>query len=446
MKPINTIAIDCGASFLKAALFCNGKILRESCIKAPQVHREEDVFLPYQITSLIENVKSVLAELSEGLSEAYVCISNEMHGFILAYEDGTPFTDYISWQKEFGNIKVEGISSKEILEKEEYEEDILKSGMPVRAGLPSTNMLYLKRSGLLNKTCQKLYFYTLGDYIIRVFSCKQPICHPTNAAATGLCDLSDITWNEKLLGLVSNQNIVFPEIGTDAVVSNTGDKLFYFLPALGDQQAALYGAGLSSENDLSFNLGTGAQVSKIAGICLSKYYQTRPYMDGKFIRSIPHLPSGRAMNVYIRFIKDIFGYLGNDIDDDMIWNIVINAVDNYEGPVPVCDLSFFENPITAHTNGSINNISEYGFCVGSLFKGVFNAMADNFLVAASVIEPEKDNVNRLIFSGGVSKKIDYIKNRIYDSYNEIDLVLSPDKETLYGLSYYAVNYSKTEEK
>ena len=101
MRPINIIAIDCGASFLKAALFREGHIVRESSCKAPEVHKEEDIFTPCQITALVSRVREVLTELSEGLSEAVVCISNEMHGFILAHEDGSPFMDYISWQKEY---------------------------------------------------------------------------------------------------------------------------------------------------------------------------------------------------------------------------------------------------------------------------------------------------------------------------------------------------------
>ena len=195
---MNIIAIDCGASFLKAALFREGRIVHECSCQAPKVSFEDDIFTPNQITALIEKVRIVLMELSEGLSEAVVCISNEMHGFILAYEDGSPFIDDMSWPKEYGNKKIAGISSKEILEKEEYREDILKSGMSVRAGLPSSNLLFLKRSSVLCKTTDKLYFYTLGDYIIRVLSGQQPICHLTNAAASGLVDISEKKWNENL--------------------------------------------------------------------------------------------------------------------------------------------------------------------------------------------------------------------------------------------------------
>lgn len=445
MRPINIIAIDCGASFLKAALFREGHIVRESSCKAPEVHKEEDIFTPCQITALVSRVREVLTELSEGLSEAVVCISNEMHGFILAHEDGSPFTDYISWQKEYGNNKLDGISSKEILEKEEYRDDILKSGMPVRAGLPSSNLLFLKRSGALDRTDERVYFYTLGDYIIRVLSGKQPVCHLTNAAASGLTDLVTGKWNERLIELVCGDRVVFPEIGTDTVTASPGDTAFSFLPAVGDQQAALYGAGLDSENDLSFNLGTGAQVSKIADVRLSAAYQTRPYMNGRFIRSIPHLPSGRAMNVYIRFIKDVLMQFGSDTDEAEIWEKVICAVDRCSGSTPVCDLSFFENPITDHITGSINNIAEYGLETGSLFKGVFNAMTDNFLWAASVIEPEKANVRRLVFSGGVAKRLDYIRNRISDGYKGAEIRTAPDKETLYGLWHCAIDLLNMEE-
>lgn len=437
---MNIIAIDCGASFLKAALFCNGEIIREKSCKSPKVHGEENVFLPIQIEELVSRVKSVLFDLSDGLAEVVVCLSNEMHGFILAHEDGTPFTDYISWQKEFGNNIVDGISSKTILEKEEYAEQILRSGMPVRAGLPSSNLLFLNRSHAFEKVSKSLFFYTLGDYIIRRITGDQPICHITNAAATGLFDLLNNKWNESLIRIVCDEKIIFPKIGTEFVEAKIDKCTYRFLPAIGDQQAALYGAGVVEENELSFNLGTGAQVSRITSeLNLSERYQTRPYMEGKFIRTIPHLPSGRAMNVYVRFIQDVLSEFQFQVDEAIIWDKIIKSANKCEYSSLVCDLSFFDNPINDKLNGSIHDISEYGLNTGALFKGIFNAMIENFLWASSIIQPQRDLIKKIVFSGGVAKKIDYIRERIADYYCDAQLEVAPDKETLYGLQYYAQN-------
>lgn len=438
VKRMNIITIDCGASFLKAALFQDNKIVREIHRKAPKVHGSEDIFCPTQIHSLLEQVKSVLREMSDGLTEAVVSISNEMHGFLLAYEDGTPYTDYISWQKEFGAELLDGIASKTILEQPEYAGEILRSGMPVRSGLPSSNLLYLKRSGALNGKKDTLYFYTLGDYIVRSITGKQPVCHVTNAAASGLMNLETGEWNSILLKLVCDNAVKFPLIGTDCVDTILENCTLHFLSAIGDQQAALYGAGVVRETDLSFNLGTGAQVSKIVSQpVFSEKYQTRPYMNGTFIKSVPHLPSGRAMNVYIRFIQDILSNFEVKMNEDKIWDCVLRAVEAEDETSLDCDLSFFENPITDHVTGSISNIPEYGLKLGSLFRAIFDRMADNFLVAAQVIEPEVSRVERLVFSGGVSKRISYIRDEIQACYAGVSTEIAVDNETLYGLNKYA---------
>lgn len=435
---MNIIAIDCGASFLKAALFRDGRMSKEIHRKAPKVHGEENIFHPVQVCQLVNDVRAILEGLTEGLAEAVVCISNEMHGFLLAFENGMPFTDYISWQKEFGYEKIGELSSKEILESKEYQKEIILSGMPVRAGLPSSNLLYLKRKGYLDRTEEHLYFYTLGDYLIHVITGRCAVCHLTNAAATGLLDISKGEWNNNLLDLVSNYNVRFPEIGTNAVDAVVGGCKLHFLPAIGDQQAALYGAGLDCETDLSFNLGTGAQVSKIMyEPSLSALYQTRPYMNGKFIKSVPHLPSGRAMNVFIRFVQDILSNFGVESDDSTIWDVVLKSVQSLEDTPLCCDLSFFENPLTDHTNGSISNITEYGFDMGSLFGAVFKQMANNFIKAAEQIEPDKSNVLRIVFSGGVAKRIPLIRGKIENYYDGVQVVTAVNDETLFGLYRYA---------
>ena len=93
------------SQFTIAALIQENRIVKEIHRKAPKVHDKEDLFCPTRINLLMNQINSVLKELTEGLTEAVVSISNEMHGFLLAYEDGTPYTDYISWQKEFGSIE-----------------------------------------------------------------------------------------------------------------------------------------------------------------------------------------------------------------------------------------------------------------------------------------------------------------------------------------------------
>ena len=437
---MNIIAIDCGASFLKGALFADDKIIKRSQRQSPVVHGNEELLEPVQINNLLPMVQDLILDLAKDINDFTLCISNEMHGFILAFPNGIPYTDYISWQKEFGNEVIDNVTSVDILSQKEYKDDIFRSGMPLRGGLPSSNMLYLKRKSLLSVS--SLNFYTLGDYIIRRLSGKEPICHPTNAAATGLYDVVNNKWNSGLLDVVSNSSVTFPVIGNTTVEFKMENHKVKCLPALGDQQAALLGAGFEKEGDLSFNLGTGAQVSRLTRtIELADKYQTRPYFNNYYLQSIPHLPSGRAFNVFIRFFQDVLRVFGLEKTDAEIWSSLLNEEKKCNYSDLSVDLSFFQTPLTNHQVGSIENIGENELTVGKLMKAIITQMASNFINIAQIIEPDHSKIKRLVFSGGVARRIDQIRNGIISYYGDTIPVIVSEDETLIGLKRYAANES-----
>ncbi|MDE7313122.1 MAG: hypothetical protein K2N87_16105, partial [Eubacterium sp.] len=318
-----TICIDCGASFIKAARFEDGRLTDNRKISAPGVQKQGLIFFPEKIRQLAGIVKENILVMTKG-EEIHLCISNEMHGFVLTGPCGELYTDYISWQMEFGNIRIHENTSKELLCKEEIKEDIRRSGMPVRAGLPSANLFYLIRSGKLSG--KELHFYTLGDYIIRFLSGIEPLCHPTNAGATGLFDLGTMEWNDTLIAYIGAENVQFPEIGVKKTEFEMEGIRIHCCPAIGDQQAALLGAGFMREEILSFNLGTGAQVSMLTRKPeWEENWQCRPYFNGYYLRTIPHIPSGRALNVYFRFVKSILKEYEIKISDEDIWGGICRA-------------------------------------------------------------------------------------------------------------------------
>lgn len=421
------ITIDCGASFVKAARFNkSGELVKRAVNQSP--------FGKNQIGSLTSLVGDIFSELlQESDNTVCLCISNEMHGFLLAKNDGTPITDYISWQKEYGRIPLQTGSACEILS--EYAQDVSNTGMPLRGGLPSVNLLYLRASGELDKISGDVYFYTLGDYILRALSEKQTETHLTNAAATGLVDLRTNDWNKKLLKVAAPSQIVFPKIGTEPVEFKFSGKRIIAFPAIGDQQAALYGANLRNDDELSFNMGTGGQVSRIIhSPALSTDYQVRPFLDGKYIKTIPHLPCGRALNVYFRFFRDVLRTFDAGKNDSDIWKNLLDAEEKSSDCGIDCDLSFFENAASPNVAGSIKNISEYSLTVGGLMKAVLNRLAENFFVESKKLSDSSD-VQKILFSGGVARKIKSVRERIIDMCGVKNFEVAAD-ETLKGLFLY----------
>lgn len=427
---MNTIVVDCGASFVKAAKFIDGEIVERFYENTPGVRSESTLFDPVYISALWNLVCRAIEKLSIGEKEVKLCISNEMHGFLLADDTGAPFTDYISWQKELGKEELGILSEPELLN------IVKKSGMSLRAGLPICNLFYLSRHGYMEDKNGTLYFYTLGDFLIKKFTGEEPICHPTNAAATGLYNIIDKTWSNKILDFIDCSKVVFPMVGEKIISVERDGVLYHLLPAIGDHQAALFGAGMNGKV-ISFNLGTGAQVSVMCdNIELSEEYQVCPFLGGKYIKRIPHLPSGRALNVYFRFFKEVVNLLSVGISDEQLWKILLEEAEKDTVKALSFEMSFFENPMTKKTVGSITNISEFGFTVGSVISGAIEGMIKNYIWAANKLCKTDIGIDTIIFSGGIASKISLIREEIAKAFPMVSNVIIAQDETLKGLYRY----------
>ena len=68
------ITIDCGASFVKGALFeRDGTLLKQITRQAPAVHQAEDVCRTEQIDRLLPLVRDILLALGHGETRAQLC-------------------------------------------------------------------------------------------------------------------------------------------------------------------------------------------------------------------------------------------------------------------------------------------------------------------------------------------------------------------------------------
>lgn len=310
--------------------------------------------------------------------------------------------------------------------------------MPLKLGLPSTNLYYLKKDIPIEKY-ERLYFYTLGDFYIRTLSGCQPAVHETNAAATGLYDLFAKKWNVSLIRSIlgdMEKSIVFPEIyaGQDPIVLEKDKITYYFFPALGDQQAALLGSHLIGEGELSLNFGTGAQMSVLTkDIVYSGRFQIRPYFNGYYIKTIPHIPSGRVLNIYFNFVKEIVNRFVT-VEDEELWNYINSQAEQNQFPNLEIDMSFFSNPITDHRSGAIENISENSFRIGNLFDSVYTQIAENVeIIYKRLGQPF---VKSILISGGVLNKNTYLRTKVLSKFENIQTVYLVENETAEGIKEF----------
>ena len=406
---MNTITVDCGASFVKVAKFSDGCIVRIEIYNSPKEREGINESSSSKLYELVDILRRILTDMIKDETEVNFALANEMHGFVLADSNGNPLTDYISWQKELGGILIDSISSVDLLKQNCYN-SIINTGMPIRSGLPSSNLLYLKRTGY--KFDNFVFFYTLGGFIERNLFGINPFEHVSNAAATGLFDLKKNDWSNELITYIGCENIVFPTVSDNCIQTKfNGCKVFVY-PAIGDQQAALLGVGVSTENDLSFNLGTGCQVSVVTdNIEFGTDYQLRPFFNKKYLKTIPHIPCGRAINVYKNFVADVLTKFNVKFSDDQIWDVILDNLSVERNSLKT-DLSFFENAITEKTTGFVSDINEQNFLLSDLFSSAICTVAKNCADKIRLLRKDICSDDNFYFSGGFSRKIKMVRDVI----------------------------------
>jgi hypothetical protein len=177
-----------------------------------------------------------------------------------------------------------------------------------------------------------------------------------------------------------------------------GRKVPCYTP-IGDYQCSLAGA-LLGERDLSINISTGSQVSRITGAFEPGDYQSRPFFDGRFTNTLSHLPAGRSLNVLVNLLTELGRLSGDNVMEPWRWiDAEVSSVLQSDLTV---DLGFYPGP--CGDNGGIFNISENNLTVGTVFRAAFANMAANYLAAASRIWPDH-SWQGVVLSGGLANKL-----------------------------------------
>lgn len=444
---MTTIAVDCGASFLKMARIEDEIIIKTIMFASDSSEKdlvllEKDHNLPDKLRFEIGAIRHGLRDLTIPGESIRFGICNEMHGFVLTDMNLNPYMDYVSWQEELtANKREDGTIWHDFIHKQVADKDILKTGMPFKKGLPSANLSMLIQEGSFEY--KDVRFYTLGDFLIAWLSENEKILiHPTNAAATGLYDIEASEWNHKLMADLKLDFIRFPAICNDKshIDAHLDERDVMFYPAIGDQQAALLGAGFVSEDQLSVNMGTGAQVSVLAEQTkFSEKYQVRPFFGKHVLLTIPHIPSGRAVNVFFRFVRECMRCTDDSITDEGVWKTITQEVENCRKNNDLdqkleVNLSFFTNAVSDRVTGMIDGISEHNLTIGALFDSVYRKMAMNVIGCASRF-PKMGEIKEVVFSGGIARKNEILRSEVLKGLL-IDSFQVAENETLYGINKY----------
>ena len=363
------------------------------------------------------------ALLAEAPDARGLLVCGQMHGLVMTDESGRARSNAITWKDQRATELAGGETVLARLEALVGPDERAAIGGELRVGVPVTTLYHMQRCG---EVPTGLYPASLLDFVVANLCGVAPTTEETNAAAHGLYHLARRDWHHELITKLALAELRWPmvrEFGSPVGVAEFGGhRLACYTPS-GDQQCALAGVGLRP-GELSLNVSTGSQVSLITSDDSPGEFLTRPYLDGRRLRTIVSVPAGRSLTVLTNLITEC----ARGADACEYINRAVAGVPDTDLEV---DLSFFA--CLTGDRGGVSNIREDNLTVGHLFLAAFRTMARNYAGCAKVLSPARD-WERVVFSGSLPHRFPRLRAEILAALDHPPFRASEnEEETLAGL-------------
>jgi xylulokinase len=381
------------------------------------------------VTRLLENLLAASPEPCAG-----ILFCGQMHGFVLVAADGTGRSDFISWQDTRALARAPAGTGTcfDELRAALGPDRISQLGNELRPGSPLAALHAMSVRGELPRGAAPL---SLPDYVALALGGRldRPATDATNAAAHGALHVADRAWHREAVQRLGLDHLRWPEILPSGGVlgrwHGAGREIPLHVP-IGDQQAALLGAGLG-EGELSLNIATGSQVSRLADTPAAGDWQLRPFTDHRWLRTVTHLPAGRALNAMLGLLGELAADQGTPLRDP--WAQVARLAAATPPPRLRANLAFF--PSAVGDEGGFDQLTEDELKAGPLFHAAFRSMASNYLQAAHRIAPQ--GWSQVVFSGGLVQKLPVLQAIILEQLASGHRLAPQAEDTLQGLMQLA---------
>lgn len=428
--------LDLGATFVKAAVLdASVGTLREVRRRPfppflagrPTGYREVDAL------QIVETSRVLLEETMRLAPDCVGCwVSSQMHGVVLSDAHGRPSSPFISWQDRRSLEPAGAASAFDAVQAQLTKEEVRSLGNELRPGVALVTLAAMQRAGVL---AGGLYPVPLADFVLANLGAMLPATSPTQAAALGAYDVAAGRWHETVLRRLGLDSLQWPRVCDDFSPwgeIRIGGRNVPCHPTVGDHQASLLGAGLQP-GELSINIATGSQASMFDTTGAAGDFQLRPFFDGGFLRTITHLPAGRAINALISLLTEL---AERPVADP--WERIAAAVEFNDGPDMTADVSFF--PCATGHEGSLLHLTEENLHIGPLFRAVFEALSDNYAQAARRLAPEQ-NWSRVVFSGGLACRLAALRKAILRRVGAAHRMAIHEEDALVGLLTLARSFT-----
>ncbi|MFO0869332.1 MAG: FGGY family carbohydrate kinase [Pirellulales bacterium] len=426
------LALDIGSSFLKGAVLD----LETGAVEAVGREPFPDPYpgLPagrFEVSpaAVVQAADQLLRRLHAQCPEATgVVVSTQMGGVVFADAAHQAVTPYISWRDQRASWRDSPAASTSF---ERFvaalgPEAAVALGKDIKPGYLPSLLFWLQEQGQLPQAAVRPL--SIGDFVVSCLTRSAPRAHPT--AACGAVDVARREWCQATWARLGWDHLDWPplvELGTPVGCWHNQGRELPCYPALGDHACALAGVLLEA-GELSLNISTGSQVSQLTSDFVPGNYQTRPYLDRRYLNTITHIPAGRSLNVLVDLVTELDRTRGAGGHDP--WPIIARLAEEAEDTSLAVDLSFFAGPLGER--GHIAGITTDNLSVGTLFRAAFRSMADNYATLAARISPQKQ-WTRLVFSGGLAQNLDILRRMILAVLPGDRRICPETEDTLRGL-------------
>jgi sugar (pentulose or hexulose) kinase len=441
------IGIDIGTSFIKAAVldverWQLGTVRRiafpERIEGLPALRCE---YNPQSVIGAVQEIIARIADFPAAFEGLVVC--TQMSSMVLMNSRGEVRSNCLAWrdQRALERHPSGSGSYYDVLKQRITPLQRHQLGNELPPGSPAAFLFWLAEQSLLEPD---LIPTSLADFVLTSLCGSHSGVDLSNALAYGLLDVESSRWHAEVIEGLGLGSLEWPGLRRQGEIVGfidiRGQRVPCYSP-VGDYQCALAGA-LIDEEELSLNISTGSQVSRLRSTFTSGDYQTRPFFDGRFTNTLSHLPAGRSLDVLLGLITEFAAReLGWDSDRllERAWDYVAHATaDAIDGSELAVNLSFFPGP--CGDRGTITNIHEKNLSVASVFRASFKSMAENYYQCALRIWPNC-NWKALVFSGGLPRKLISLRAAIEDRFQTESRLCPLEEDTLLGLLLLARAFS-----
>jgi sugar (pentulose or hexulose) kinase len=436
------IGIDLGSSYLKGAVLdLDGLAIRhierlpfpEPIAGLPATFREFD---PGEVVAV---TRALLERLLQHAPEAQGCVMcSQLHGLVLTDDLGRPLSNIINWQDQRALQPLAQSSGTyfDEINRRITTEERRQLGNEPRPGVPLCFLFWLAQNQALPR--DHALAASLPGFVAANLCGSAPALDITNAFAHGALNVETGAWHQSIITKLGLEGVGWPPIVPQGAVVGElrlGSRALPLFAPVGDYQCSQAGA-LLEPGELSVNISTGSAVIQMAEGREFGDYQTRPWFDGRHLKTITHIPGGRALNALVRLLSELAQAQGVKLRDP--WDYILEQSSQVATSDLRVDPAFYFSAVG--DRGAITNACEENLDVGHLFRAAFEGMADNYARCARRICPA-GSWQRLVFSGGVALKTPLLRQLICERLGQMHRLAPSEEDTLLGLLVLGLTFS-----